>query len=169
MSCAIVSGVSNVCRDSIGGIKYVLITETANIASTTSASGNISAMSLNAGKVFYRFDMTQATGNYNQTTKPNLANGSYYVEQTVNFKIPKFTATIAYQIKNLGQQPVSIIVYTMNGDFILLGGTNGMNMTDSTQGSGTAMADFSGFDLNFMAQESDLALTVDSAVVATLI
>ena len=61
-----------------------------------------------------------------------------------------------------------VIVLTMNNQYILLGENNGMKMQDSGGGSGVAMADFSGYDLNFMAMENDMAKTVASGLIATL-
>lgn len=166
--CAILSGYTKDCRSSIGGIKTVYITELANKSSITSASGNISAFTLTSGKKFWTFDLEQAVGNYAEAPKPNAANGSYYVEQTLNIKIPKFSATFSYQVKNLAQNDLMIIVLTMNGNYILLGENNGCKMQDSTSGSGVAMADFSGYDLNFTAMENDMAKTVASGLIAAL-
>ena len=168
MSCAIVSGYTKDCRDSMGGLKTIYITELANKSSITSASGNITAFTLTSGKKFWTFEIDKFTSNFNQVPKPNAPNGSFYVEQTLNFKLPKFSATTAYQIKNLAVQDLMIIALTMNGDYILLGETNGMQMQDSSQPSGTAMADFSGFDLTFKADEPDMAKTVASNLIATL-
>lgn len=173
MACNILSGYTNTCRDSIGGIKTIYITELSNKASATvitSTSGNITnvASFLSTGKKFWTFELTQATANYVQTPKPNSPNGSFYVEQTLGFKIPKFSATFSYQLKNLAQNDLMAIAYTMNGDYVLLGEKNGLKMQDSTQPSGTAMADFSGYDLVFKAEENDMALLVPSGIISLL-
>ena len=167
--CAILSGYTKDCRNSIGGIKTVYITELSSKSSITSASGNISAFTLIAGRRFYTFDLEQAVGNYSCNPKPNAANGSLYFEQTLNIKIPKFAATFAYQIKNLAANDLMIIALRQSGEYVLLGEANGMKMGDGTGPSGVAMGDFGGFDLNFTAMEPDAAKTINAGLIAGLL
>jgi len=167
--CAILSGYTKDCRSSIGGIKTVYITELANKSSITSASGNISAFSLTSGKKFWTFELEQATATASEVIKPNAANGTYYVEQTLNFKIPKRSATVSYQLKNLAQNDLMVIALTNNGNYWLLGETNGMKMQDSTNPYGTALADMNGYDLQFLSMEPDMAKTVASGLIAALL
>ena len=167
-NCAIISGYTKDCRNSIGGIKTVYITELQNKSSITSASGAISAFTLTSGKKFWTFELEQATATASEVVKPNGPNGTYYVEQTLNFKVPKRSALFSYQIKNLAQNDLMVIVLDMNGTYWLLGENNGLKMQDSTNPFGTAMADMNGYDLQFLAMENDNAKTVASKLIATL-
>lgn len=168
--CAILSGYSKDCRSSIGGIRTVYLTELSNKSSITSASGNISAFTLTSGKKFWTFELEQATATGSKgDPKPNPANGTFYVEQTLNFKIPKASATFSYHLKNLAQNDLMAIILDNNGTYWLLGETNGLKMQDGTASMGTALADMNGYDLNFLAQEPDMAKTVASNLIATLL
>lgn len=167
-NCAIVGGYTKDCRNSIGGIKTVYITELQNKSAITSASGAITAFTLTSGKKFWTFELEQATATASEVLKPNAPNGSFYVEQTLNFKVPKRSASFSWQLKNLGQNDLMAIVLDMNGVYWLLGEVNGLKMQDSTNPYGTAMADMNGYDLQFLAMETDPARTVASGLIATL-
>jgi len=171
--CAILSGYTKDCADSRGGVKVVYLCPLNDKTSSTvitSASGAVTnvATFLSTGKKFFTFQLNQNTSNYVQTLKPNNPNGSFYVEQTLSVKFPKFSAFNSYVFKALALQPMMVIAERQDGTIVLLGETNGMNMQDSTQGSGTAMADFAGYDFVFKAEEPNMANTVTGALVALL-
>lgn len=166
--CAITSGYTNDCRDGLGGIKNVYLCPHRDVATITSSSGNVSAMTMNNGKVFYKFEMTQATGTAAQTMKPNKANGTFCVEQTINIKIPKTSAALSVAMKTLAIQDLMAIVEKRDGTFWLFGEANGVSAVDSPVPFGTAMADFSGYDINLMGEESSLAKTVTSSVITSV-
>jgi len=167
--CAILSGYTKDCADGRGGIKTVYFCPLSDKTSSTvitSASGAVTnvATCLATGKKFWTFQLNQNTSNYVQTIKPNNPNGTYYVEQTLGVKFPKFSAFNSYVFKALFLQPVMCIAERQDGTLILLGETNGMNAQDSTQMSGTAMADFAGYDFVFKAEEPNMANTVTTAL-----
>jgi hypothetical protein len=62
-----------------------------------------------------------------------------------------------------------VIVLDMNGDYWLLGENNGMAMGDGVGTYGTAMADKTGYELNFNAMEGEDAKQVTSGLIAALI
>jgi hypothetical protein len=173
MACAITSGFTRSCRDSIGGIKTVYVTELSNKSTLTyNASGVCTAFTLSSGKKFWTFELEQATATASDDPKVNASNGTFYVEHKVNFKIPKRSAFFSSQLKTLAQQDLMIIVKTQgvsgSEEYYLLGGFNGMKMGDSTASFGTAMADMNGYDLSFTGMEFDMALNVTSGQIATL-
>ena len=61
MSCALTSGFTLPCRDGVGGVKTIYITELANFASATIASGVVTALTLDTGKKFWTYELTEET------------------------------------------------------------------------------------------------------------
>ena len=56
MACAIVSGYALDCKDTVGGIKTVYITELANVSSVTeNASGYVTAITMSGSKKFFTY------------------------------------------------------------------------------------------------------------------
>lgn len=168
-SCAINQSYTKDCRDSIGGIKTVYLTELYNQATLTYSSGVISTFTLNSGKKFWTVELEQATATASDNPKPNAANGSLYYEHTLNFMIPKRSGNINTFIKTLAVNDLMAIVLDQSGDYWLLGHSNGLKMQDGSTGSfGTAMADMNGFNLQLLGMETLYALKVPSNLIATL-
>lgn len=168
MACAIASGYTKDCRDSIGGIKTIYITELANKSTLTHASALISAFTLSSGKKFWTYEVEQATATASDDLKPNKANGSLYYEHKVTMPLVKRSATMSHVLKLIAQNDVMIIVLDQNGNYWLLGANNGLSVQDSTSPFGTAMGDLNGYTINFMGMDSVPALQVPSNLITTL-
>lgn len=167
--CAITSGYTKDCGDSIGGIKTTYFAPLSNKATLTYVSGAVVTFTLSQGKKFYTFEMNQATGTASDDPKPNATNGSFYVEHKSTLDVPKRSASFSYAIKTLAVQDLMQIVLDQNGTYWLLGGTNGMRMQDSTSPYGQAMADFNGYKMVFLGMEPTMALQVPANIMAVLL
>lgn len=167
-SCAIASGYTKACRDSIGGIKTVYIAALADKATLTQASSLVSAMTMNTGKKFWTFEVEQATATGSDNPKPNGPNGSLYYEHTLTLPLVKRSATMSHTIKLLAMQDLMAIVLDNNGNYWLLGGDNGLKMQDSASPFGTALADKNGYDLQFLAMEPYPAAQVPAGLISGL-
>lgn len=174
MSCAISQGYTRDCRDSIGGIKALYLTELGNKSTLTSASGLIQTFTLSQGKKFWTLDLEQATATASDDPQPNSANGTFYCDHKLSFRIPKRSASFSNHLKNLAVNDLMAIVLDNNGLYWLLGGSdavnghNGLKMQASTAPFGTAFADINGYELVFLGMEPHLALQVPSNLIATL-
>lgn len=169
MSCAINTGYTRSCRDQIGGIQTVYLTELANVTTITSASGNVSGITMASGKKFWTYELELATGSATDDPKANAPNGTFYMESNVTFTIPKRSATISNQIKNLAINDLVMIVKDYGGTYWLFGATNGMKMGDSKGPFGKAMADMSGYELVFNGMEPYPAYTITPGIIAALL
>ena len=167
-SCAIASGFTKSCRDQIGGIKTIYLTELTNKSTLTYSSGLIATFTLSSGKKFWTFEVEQASATASDDLKPNAANGSLYYEHKLTMPLVKRSATMSHVIKLIAQNDVMAIILDQNGLYWLLGGLNGLKMQDSTSPFGTAMADKNGYDLQFLGMESLHALQVPSNLITTL-
>jgi hypothetical protein len=170
--CAVISGYTQNCRDSIGGIKAVALVELSAKSTFTYASGAATAFTLNTGKKVYPFALEQATATASDDPKPNAANGTLYYEHKLNFMIPKRSASFSYYLKNLAQNDL-IAVITTNDEtpqYWVLGATNGLKMVDgSTAPFGTALADMNGYNLQFVANEPIMAIQISANIYTTLL
>lgn len=168
MPCLLTSGYTLDCADSVGGIKKIYITELANKASITAASGIITAFTLSAGKKFFTYELQKETSNLVENITRNENNGTVFYEQVLQFTIRKMAASLRNEIKLLAQNTVMIIVLDRNGKYWLLGESNGCAMTNSTAATGTAMGDFNGYTLNFRGTEEAPCQEVTSSLIAGL-
>lgn len=167
MACVLTTSITKGCRDSIGGIKTIYVAELSRKGSVTQASGVITAWTMSSG-YFWTYNLEMGVASATQTIKPNRTNGTTYYEQSVTFTIPKQQATTAQELMLLAQNDVMIIVLDRNGKYWLLGENNGVSMADSTAETGTAFADFNGYNLTLTGMEAALAPEVTSSLITSL-
>jgi len=169
MACALTSGRALDCRDSVGGIKRLLITELANKATLTTTSGAISAFTLATGKQFWSYEQVRETSNFSEAIQASVENGTLAYETTLTAIFNKGETSTRNQIRLLAQNRLMIIAEDRNGKYWLLGETNGAELTAGSYASGTAMGDRNGYELTFVAKEAEPMKEVASGLIATLL
>lgn len=166
MACVLTQDIPLGCRDAVGGIKTIFVTELANKASITTAAGVITAFTLATGKQFWQYDVAKEVANFKENIKPG--DGLHY-EQAVSLKLRKRSSVLNEELKLVAQNYLLMIALDRNGDYWLLGEENGVELMDSDFDSGTAMGDFNGYNLNFSGKEKLPASKVTASLMATLI
>lgn len=172
MSCVLSSDFTLPCRRSKGGVQKVYITETANIATYTTASGVITALTLDSGKQFFEYNLGMGGSSAQAVIGGDRAAQSRFYTHTVQIQLPKFETALRNEILVLGQVNVVIIVLDENGKYFLYGASasdyRGLEISEGTGQTGTASADLNGFNITFTGDELDLPVEVPSNLIATL-
>ena len=168
MACALTQGYTLDCRDSVGGVKTIYVTELANKASITTASGTITAFTLTAGKKFWTYELMKETANLTENITTSDTNGTLFYDQNLTFTIRKMQASLSQEIKLLAQNRLMIIVLDRNGKYWLLGQNNGAELQPSTANTGTAFGDMNGYSLVFKTKEESPMNEVASNLIAGL-
>lgn len=169
MACALTSSYTLDCRDNVGGVSIIYLTEHANMTSITSASGVITAITMAGSTVFRTYQLQKETGLWTEVIQTSDTNGTSFYEQDLTLPIRKMSATLSSEIKLISQNRLGAIVKDRNGKFFLLGENNGIELQPSTSGSGTAMGDFNGYTLLFKGKEESFAKEVSSGIIAGLL
>ena len=165
MACELTKGFVVGCNDSAGGIAefwFANIDDT--FALTYDASGEVSAI---AGAAYYKYETTNAQGAasvMNDNATVNDQNGTSFFDQTATYVLNKMDNTKRNEVKMLARAKLSVIIKDNNGSYWLMGATNGVRMTASDSGTGTALGDRNGYSLSFQAQEPEpMALVLSDA------
>jgi hypothetical protein len=153
MSCALTQGYALDCRDNVGGIKEVYITELSNMTTPEVTSGTVTAITMQTGSRFWKYQLEKETSALVEHIQTNDANGTVFYEQDVDFTIRKLHATWRDEIKSLAQNRLAVIVLDRNGSYWLCGMNNGLELQSSDIQTGKAMADFNGYHLKFKGKE----------------
>jgi hypothetical protein len=164
MACALTQGYTLDCRDSLGGVVEVYLTEAANVSATTEASGVITALTKASGKRFWKYEQVKDTSMMNQTITANVQNGTVFYAQELQIVLNKLQTATRNEILLLAQNSLVAVVKDSNGTYWYLGKTRGLDVTAGTAGTGTAQGDRSGFTLTFTGAEPALAPSVNSTV-----
>jgi hypothetical protein len=168
MACALTQGYTLDCRDSLGGITEVYFMAFQDVASTTEASGVITALTKDTGKKFYKYELTKGTSVLTENINSNVQNGTLYYTPELTIILNKLQANTRNEILLLAKNLLVAVVKDNNGKYWYLGKTRGIDLTAGSATSGTADADRSGYTLTFAGSEPSLAPEVNSSVAADL-
>ena len=167
-NCAIIQGYEIPCRNSVGGISEIYLTEIENKATLTAVSGVITAFTLSSGKKFWTFKLEKENAEFTEKIVPSVENGTVYYEQEVKFSMKQLSASNRNNISQMVQNRLFIIVKDNNGVYWLLGEVNGCDLGASDGKTGKAMGDLNGYSLTFMGKEPAPAQQVTGTLLATL-
>lgn len=164
MACAIVSGYTIDCRDSVGGIDAVYFAEFGNVT-ILDASGVVTGITKVTGKKFYKFEIpTKSSAVASSNPTGSIENGSLFFEQTLDFPINKRDATTRNIITTLSKNKVIAVTLDKDGTYRMYGKQFGMYLGGSTGTSGAAAGDAQGYVLKFEATEKEDFFEVTNAI-----
>jgi len=167
MACTIIEGRQIDCRDSVGGVAEIYVTEFTNVpqANITASSGSITALSCLSGKKFFTYQMEKENASFEEKVVSSRENGTLYYEQTLTFNFKKLSAALRNDLHILAQNRLMFIVKDNNGLFRLMGQTNGADIGEASATTGKAFGDLNGYTLTFTGMESQPASFVSQALV----
>jgi len=150
MACNITAGRNEVCKDSVGGLAGVYFINYNTGSFTTNGSGEITA--LPSGSTVYYYEL-KGNSSYTETVNTSRDNGTTFFSQELTLNLKKLTNEMTTQLKLLAYGRPKIIVWTMNGDALLVGEKEGADMTSGTISTGGALGDLYGYSAVFTGQE----------------
>ena len=168
MACALTSDYSFGCDIGAGGLKEAYLIELENITSVTESSGTLTAITKVSGKIFRKYKLVQDTASAEETIASSLENGTLYYDQKVSFVINKQSVAVRNEILLLAKNRLCVVTVDNNDTYRLYGWDQGLRMSEGTAGTGTAWADRNGYTIALSGKQRELALFVNSAVIATL-
>lgn len=171
MACAIVSGYALDCKDTVGGIKKIYITELSNVTTIAeNASGYVTSITKATGKKFFTYALeSRGANNFTQTIQADAAVGTVAYEQSIVANFVKLKYETQSTLDNLIKNRLAIIVETKAGSYWIFGKLNGMEVTAGSANSGQAMNEFQGYQLTFTGMEKALANEVDPTIITALL
>ena len=150
MACNITAGRNEVCKDSIGGLSGVYFLNYTTGSFTKNGNGEVTA--LPSGSTVYYYEL-KGNSAYTETVNTSRDNGTTFFSQELLLNLKKLTNEMTTQMKLLAYGRPQIVVWTMNGDALLVGEREGADMTAGTLQTGAAMGDLYGYSLTFTGQE----------------
>jgi len=150
MACNITAGRNEVCKDSIGGLAGVYFINFTTGSFTKNGSGEVTA--LPSGSTVYYYEL-KGNSSYTETVNTSRDNGTTFFSQELTLNLKKLTNEMTTQLKLLAYGRPQIVVWTMNGDALLVGEREGADMTAGTIQTGGTMGDLYGYSAVFTGQE----------------
>jgi hypothetical protein len=150
MACNITAGRNEVCKDSIGGLQGVYFLNFTTGSFTKNANGEVTA--LPSGSTVYYYEL-KGNSSYTETVNSSRDNGTTFFSQELTLNLKKLTNEMTTQLKVLAYGRPQIVVWTQNGDALLVGEKEGADLTAGTIQTGGAIGDLYGYSSTFTGQE----------------
>jgi len=150
MACNLTQGRQEVCKESIGGLAGVYFLNYTTGSFTKNGSGQVTA--LPSGSTVYYYEL-KGNSAYTETVNSSRDNGTTFFSQELVLNLKKLTNEMTTQLKLMAYGRPQIIVWTMNGDALLVGEREGADVTAGTIQTGAALGDLYGYSITFQGQE----------------
>lgn len=166
MACALTSGRTEPCKDSVGGIKAAWFIDYIEDAFTVSG-GQATAINGSITDV-YKYDLRSSNNTLSESVVSDKNTGVTLNTQTLELRLKKQDYSTSAEIKLMANARPIIVVQGYDNTYKAVGHTDGCDLTASNIQSGGAKSDFNGYDLTFTAEEVMLAPFLDSSTVTAL-
>ena len=151
MPCNLTAGRNEVCKESVGGLKGVyFINYNPTGSFTKNASGQVTAFPANTNAYYYELKGTSA---YTETVNSSRENGTTFFSQELVLNLKKLTNEMTTQLKLMAYGRPQIVVWTMNGDALLVGEQEGADLTAGSIQTGAGLGDLYGYSVTMTGLE----------------
>ena len=150
MSCLLSQGRQEVCKESIGGLQGAYFINYTTGSFTKNADGEVTA--LPSGSTVYYYQL-KGNSSYTETVNTSRDNGTTFFSQELVLNLKKLTNEMTTQLKLMAYARPQIIVWTNNGDALLVGEHLGADVTGGTIQTGGALGDLYGYSVTFTGME----------------
>lgn len=150
MACVLTQGRQEVCKESVGGLSGVYFINFTTGSFTKNGAGQVTA--LPSGSTVYYYEL-KGNSAYTETVNTSRDNGTTFFSQELTLNLKKLTNEMTTQLKLMAYGRPQIVVWTMNGDALLVGEREGADVTAGTIQTGGAMGDLYGYSVTFTGQE----------------
>jgi hypothetical protein len=150
MACNLTQGRQEVCKESIGGLQGAYFVNFTTGSFTKNAAGEVTALPTGTTVYFYQLKGTSA---YTETVNTSRENGTTFFSQELVLNLKKLTNEMTTQLKLMAYGRPQIIVWTNNGDALLVGEHLGADLTAGTIQTGGALGDLYGYSATFTGME----------------
>lgn len=160
MACVLTSGRTEPCKDAIGGLKTVYFLDFVEDSFTIS-SGEATAIDSGV-TVTFKYDLNQTGNTFIEAPTSDSDTGTTTYLQTLVIFLKKQTKLSANEIHLLLKSRPVIVVRDRMSNYKVVGLSDGTVGTGETQ-SGGEKNSFNGYNLTFVATETEPAPYLDSA------
>ena len=165
MSCDITLGRLEPCKDSVGGIIAIYISNYTSGLLDTATFADEEVTGFASPLTFYKYDLKGANS-FEQTNENSRDNGTSFWTQTGTIVLKKQDNATRKEMKLLSYGRPQIIVQDYNGKYYLAGIENGCEVAANTA-TGAAMGDLNGYNITFTGTEKTPANFVAFSAMVT--
>jgi hypothetical protein len=150
MACLLTQGRQEVCKESVGGLQGVYFINYTTGSFTKNGAGQVTA--LPSGSTVYYYEL-KGNSAYTETVNSSRDNGTTFFNQELTLNLKKLTNEMTTQLKLMAYGRNQIVIWTMNGDSLLVGEREGADVTGGTIQTGGALGDLYGYSVTLTGME----------------
>jgi len=167
MPCAISSGYTIDCRESVGGVQTIWVIEKSKIASYGETDGTLTGITMSpSGQQFYKIEVPRATAFATNAITASQENGTFFYTHVVSFPVNSRSATVRNLINVLAKNKCVFVTLEGDGVYRMYGAKFGLFLDTAEAGSGTALGDRNGYMATFSSQETEDFIVCPSGVIS---
>tara|TARA_Y100001972_G_scaffold79245_1_gene96259 strand:+ start:14253 stop:14852 length:600 start_codon:yes stop_codon:yes gene_type:complete len=173
MACDITRGRLIDCKDSIGGLKAIYISQrfcnnisaVANITGTEMTdAGFANWSSANASVVtVFKYDLVPNLSSMTVNVQSDNANGTAFFNQTLSITLQKIDHDMTNELRLMAYSRSQIFVQDENDNVFLLGLDGGCYVTGGTVVTGAAKGDLTGYTIEYGAEEKNALIQLPAS------
>ena len=150
-NCELTIGFDLECKDAIGGIKQIVLTEWNSTVEFifTGATEVVEEIVNVADNELFTYQLPTQTGSFEETINFNRDAGTIFYTQTVNVMLNKLSAPKRLELQGVATTRVIVFVNDTNDNWWAVGYEFGADLSTATAGTGTVLGDMNGFTLAF--------------------
>ena len=165
MSCNITQGFTIGCRDNMGGIAEVWLSNWSGSSVYTVGPTDV-ITGATTTPTYFQFEQPREGSSFNEEIATSIENGTTVYTQTLELLFHKNDSALRNQILLMAQARLSAVVKDQNGKWWLLGKVNGIDISAGSRGFGKAYGDLNGAKLTFIGKEAAPAQEIESGSAA---
>ena len=151
MACDLTAGRLLDCKDSVGGIRSILLMPLTDYSPTYTAT----VLTTIAAATGFRYDLPKATGSYSEAITISSENGTVFYEDTLTIKLHRLDNAMRDELKLIAQTRLVCFILDNNNNQWAMGEVLGAELSAGTANTGQALGDAYSYDLTFMSQERE--------------
>ena len=164
MACNLTDGILLGCRDNVGGLKTMWITDFCNVQSVTQDGSDL-ITELSGSGTFYCFELIRTSSQHTETVNASLENGTVFYQGETVVYFSKLDQDKRNILKTLAQsQRLAIVIEDNNGTYFYLGQTYGAFISAGTAVTGKALGDQNGYNMTFQYLEPNPMNALDGTL-----
>ena len=162
--CGVTLGRQEVCKESVGGLQGVYFLNYYTASATTGGNDQVTALGNPSGSSAYYYEL-KGNSSYTETVNTSRDNGTTFFSQELTLNLKKLTNEMTTQLKLMAYGRPKIVIWTLNGEALLIGNKEGCDVTAGTIQTGGALGDLFGYSITFTGMEQQPGLFLSGSTV----
>ena len=179
MACPSLVALARDCQGAqIGGAETIYAISFKDLVPVSSATTEVYSASSNnivisvgtsGSTKFVKIAVAKNTAGFTESLKKDLTTGTNYIEQKVTIDVQGLSTENRNFVESVRYQPIALLVKTRTKKWFLIGADGELELSALEAGIGVKADDGQGYKMTFDGVSANLALPVDSTIIASIV